>query len=64
MVIVGAGGHGLATAYYLAAEHGITNVGVLERGWLAGGESGQRRDSINSRGLRFFIGSWTGDLFR
>src|SRR2546427_5517322 len=37
VVIVGAGGHGLATAYYLAKNHGITNVAVLERGWLAGG---------------------------
>lgn len=36
VVIVGAGGHGLATAYYLAKEHGITNVAVLEKGWLGG----------------------------
>ena len=35
VIIIGAGGHGLATAYYLAKEHGITNVAVLERGWLA-----------------------------
>ena len=34
IVIIGAGGHGLATAYYLAKEHGITNVVVLEKGWL------------------------------
>ena len=33
VVIVGGGGHGLATAYYLAKEHGITNVAVLEKGW-------------------------------
>ena len=37
VVIVGGGGHGLATAYYLAKNHGITNVAVLEKGWLAGG---------------------------
>ncbi len=34
VVIVGGGGHGLATAYYLAKEHGITNVAVIEKGWL------------------------------
>src|SRR4029077_12247898 len=37
VVIVGAGGHGLATAYYLAKEHGITDVAVLDKGWLGGG---------------------------
>ncbi|MBA8825912.1 sarcosine oxidase subunit beta [Saccharopolyspora lacisalsi] len=37
VVIVGAGGHGLATAYYLARDHGIRDIAVLERGWLAGG---------------------------
>ncbi|MCB1490857.1 MAG: FAD-dependent oxidoreductase, partial [Rhodobiaceae bacterium] len=40
VVIVGAGGHGLATAYYLAKEHGVTNVAVLEKGWLGGGNTG------------------------
>ncbi|MEO1533521.1 MAG: FAD-dependent oxidoreductase, partial [Pseudomonadota bacterium] len=40
VIIVGAGGHGLATAYYLAKEHGIRNVGVLEKGWLGGGNTG------------------------
>ena len=34
VIIIGAGGHGLATAYYLAKEHGITNVAVLEKGWI------------------------------
>ena len=34
VVIIGGGGHGLATAYYLAKEHGITNVAVLEKGWI------------------------------
>ena len=37
VIIIGGGGHGLSTAYYLAKNHGITNVAVLERGWLAGG---------------------------
>src|SRR5258708_2359587 len=41
VVIVGAGGHGLATAYYLAKNHGITNVAVLEKGWLGGGNTGR-----------------------
>ena len=36
VVIVGGGGHGLATAYYLAKEHGVRNVAVLEKGWLGG----------------------------
>ena len=36
VVIIGGGGHGLATAYYLAKECGITNVAVLEKGWLGG----------------------------
>jgi ribulose 1,5-bisphosphate synthetase/thiazole synthase len=34
VVVVGGGGHGLATAYYLAREHGISNVAVLEKGWI------------------------------
>ena len=36
-IIVGGGGHGLATAYYLAKNHGLTNIAVLEKGWLGGG---------------------------
>ena len=40
VVIVGGGGHGLATAYYLAKVHGIRDVAVLERGWLGGGRVG------------------------
>ena len=39
VIIVGGGGHGLATAYYLAKEYGITNVAVLEKGWLGGGNT-------------------------
>ncbi|HEV7284681.1 MAG TPA: FAD-dependent oxidoreductase, partial [Kaistia sp.] len=38
-VIVGGGGHGLATAYYLAKEHGLTNIAVIEKGWLGGGNT-------------------------
>jgi len=51
VVIVGAGGHGLATAYYLAAEHGITNVAVVERGWLAGGNMARNTTIIRSNYL-------------
>lgn len=51
VVIVGAGGHGLATAYYLAAEHGITNVAVLEKGWLGGGNTGRNTTIIRSNYL-------------
>ena len=39
-VIVGAGGHGLATAYYLAKNHKMTNIAVVEKGWLGGGNTG------------------------
>jgi len=46
VVIVGGGGHGLATAYYLARKHGITRVAVIERGWLGGGNSG-RNTQVN-----------------
>ena len=37
VVIIGGGGHGLATAYYLAKEHKITNVAIIEKGWIGGG---------------------------
>jgi sarcosine oxidase subunit beta len=52
VVIVGAGGHGLATAYYLAKEHGIRNVAVLEKGWLGGGNTGRNTTIIRSNYLR------------
>ena len=52
VVIVGGGGHGLATAYYLAALHGITNVAVLEKGWLGGGNTGRNTTIIRSNYLR------------
>ncbi|MHA3976536.1 sarcosine oxidase subunit beta family protein [Halovulum sp. GXIMD14794] len=52
VVIVGAGGHGLATAYYLAKNHGITNVAVLEKGWLGGGNTGRNTTIIRSNYLQ------------
>lgn len=51
VVIIGGGGHGLATAYYLAKNHGITNVAVLERGWLAGGNMARNTTIIRSNYL-------------
>src|SRR3954454_5693394 len=51
VIIVGGGGHGLATAYYLAKEHGITNVAVVERGWLGGGNTGRNTTIIRSNYL-------------
>ena len=51
VVIVGAGGHGLATAYYLAKEHGVTNVAVLEKGWLGGGNTGRNTTICRSNYL-------------
>lgn len=48
VVIVGAGGHGLATAYYLAKKHGIRNVAVLEKGWLGGGNTGRNTQVTRS----------------
>ncbi len=51
VIIVGAGGHGLGTAYYLAKEHGITNVAVLEKGWLGGGNTGRNTTIIRSNYL-------------
>ena len=52
VVIVGGGGHGLATAYYLAKEHGITNVCVVEKGWLGGGNTGRNTTIIRSNYLQ------------
>jgi heterotetrameric sarcosine oxidase beta subunit len=48
VVIVGGGGHGLATAYYLAKEHGIRNVAVIEKGWLGGGNTGRNTTIVRS----------------
>ena len=50
-IVVGGGGHGLATAYYLAKNHGITNTAVLERGWLAGGNMARNTTIIRSNYL-------------
>ncbi|MEM7463321.1 MAG: sarcosine oxidase subunit beta family protein [Pseudomonadota bacterium] len=51
VIIIGAGGHGLATAYYLAKVHGITDVAVLEKGWLGGGNTGRNTTIIRSNYL-------------
>ena len=51
VVIVGAGGHGLATAYFLASRYGITNIAVLEKGWLAGGNMARNTTIIRSNYL-------------
>jgi sarcosine oxidase subunit beta len=50
-VIVGGGGHGLGTAYYLASEHRITRVAVLEKGWIGGGNTGRNTTIIRSNYL-------------
>jgi sarcosine oxidase, subunit beta len=51
VIIIGGGGHGLATAYYLAKEHGISNVAVLEKGWLGGGNTGRNTTICRSNYL-------------
>lgn len=48
VIIVGGGGHGLATAYYLARTHGIHRIAVLEKGWIGGGNSGRNTTAIRS----------------
>ena len=48
VVIVGGGGHGLATAYYLAKNHGLTNIAVVEKGWLGGGNVGRNTTIVRS----------------
>lgn len=48
IVIIGGGGHGLATAHYLASVHGITNVAVVEKGWIGGGNAGRNTTIIRS----------------
>jgi sarcosine oxidase, subunit beta len=59
VVIIGGGGHGLATAYYLARDHGAKSVAVLERGWLAGGNTARntaivRSNYLTPEGVRFY----------
>src|SRR5436309_15435265 len=51
VVIVGGGGHGLSTAYYLAKNHGIADVCVVEKGWLAGGNMARNTTIIRSNYL-------------
>jgi len=50
-LIIGGGGHGLGAAYYLASEHGLTNVAVLEKGWIGGGNTGRNTTIIRSNYL-------------
>ncbi|WP_127105165.1 sarcosine oxidase subunit beta family protein [Pararhodobacter zhoushanensis] len=52
VIIVGAGGHGLATAYYLGKNFGITNVAIIEKGWLGGGNTGRNTTIIRSNYLQ------------
>jgi sarcosine oxidase subunit beta len=67
VVIIGAGGHGLACAYYLARDHGIRNVAVLEKGYIGGGNTGRNTTIIRSNyltpeGVKFYDESvrlWT-----
>lgn len=47
-IVIGGGGHGLASAYYLARNHGISNVAVIEKGWLGGGNTGRNTTAIRS----------------
>ena len=59
VVIIGGGGHGLATAYYLARDWGITNVAMLEKGYLGGGNTGRnttiiRSNYLTAEGVRFY----------
>src|SRR5262249_57047320 len=51
ILIIGGGGQGLAAAYYLAKEHGLRNIAVLERGWLGGGNTGRNTTIIRSNYL-------------
>lgn len=61
-VIIGGGGHGLAAAYYLAKEHGLTNVAVLEKGYIGGGGTGRntaiiRSNYLTEEGVNFYQAS-------
>ena len=62
VVIIGAGGHGLATAYYLAKHHGITNVAVLDKGYVGGGNTARntaiiRSNYLTPEGVKFYDAS-------
>ena len=66
-MIIGGGGHGLAAAYYLATEHGITDVAVLDKGYLGGGNTGRntaivRANYLTEEGVQFYAESL--DLWR
>ena len=50
-IIVGGGGHGLATAYYLAKNHGMTNIAVVEKGWIGGGNTARNTTIVRSNYL-------------
>lgn len=59
VVVIGGGGHGLACAYYLAKEHGVSNVAVLEQGYLGGGNTGRnttivRSNYLTAEGVKFY----------
>jgi len=59
VVIIGGGGHGVAAAYYLARDYGITNVAVIEKGYLAGGNTARntaiiRSNYLTPEGVRFY----------
>ena len=68
VVIIGGGGHGLATAYYLAKTHGVRSVAVLEKGWIGGGNTGRNttivrsnyRQPASQRFLEFSLKTWEG----
>ena len=51
-IIIGAGGHGLATAIYLGKNYGITKVAIIEKGWLGGGNTGRNTTIIRSNYLQ------------
>jgi heterotetrameric sarcosine oxidase beta subunit len=66
IIIIGGGGHGLATAFYLAKEHGLTNVAVLEKGWIGSGNAGRNTTIIRSnyllpQNIRFY--EWSMKLW-
>ena len=67
VIIIGAGGHGLATAYYLASRHGISNIAVLDKAWLGGGNTARnttiiRANYLTPEGVAFYKESV--ELFR
>ncbi|MGN6305408.1 MAG: FAD-dependent oxidoreductase, partial [Mesorhizobium sp.] len=47
-IVIGGGGHGLAAVYYLAKNHGVTNVALLEKGWIGGGNTGRNTTVVRS----------------